>query len=165
MVAVLFGWFPACDIQANLSIGEGTPAEYMYFEWPYSEILGRNPNTTFAWHVEYPYFSDWHVPSHLMGFTTKAEQQPNGNWCYPPDGTAPGIEIEDALEIMTIGSARALQREHDIGSLEAGKFADLVILTVDPVEIDPYDLVDVDVELTMVGGVAEYCGPAFVGLC
>jgi predicted amidohydrolase YtcJ len=165
MVATVFGRFPACDFQANLPNGVGTPAEYMHYEWPYSEMVSLNPNTTFAWHVDYPYFFEWDVPSQLMGFTTKAEHLADGTWCYPPEGTAPGLDVEDALEIMTIGSARALKRESDIGSLEVGKYADLVILTVDPVEIDPYDLVDVDVELTMVGGRAEFCGPTFAGLC
>jgi predicted amidohydrolase YtcJ len=165
MVAVIFGQFPACAFQEGLATGVGTPAAYMDFEWPYAELTRSNPNTVFAWHVDYPYFFDWNVPDHLHGFVTRVERAADGTWCYPPEATAEGLDVAEALEIMTMGSAYAINREHEIGSLEAGKYADLTILSADPGVVDPFDLADVTVDFTMVAGVAEFCGPAFADQC
>lgn len=165
MVAVIFGAFPTCGILDGLANGEGTPSEYMEYEWPYPELLERNTGTTFAWHVDYPYFFDWDAPTHLVGFTTKAEMASDGTWCEPPPGMQGGIDVEDAIEIMTMGSAFALGREAEIGSIEAGKYADLVILSGDPTTLDRSALAAMEVELTIVGGVAEYCSGDFADLC
>lgn len=165
MVAVIFGAFPTCAILDGLANGEGTPAEYLDYEWPYPELLERNPGTTFAWHVDYPYFFDWDAPTHLVGFTTKAEMRSDGTWCEPPPGMQAGIDVEEAIEIMTMGSAFAIGREAEIGSIEAGKYADLVILSGDPTTLDRSVLAAMEVELTMVGGVAEYCSGDFADLC
>lgn len=45
-----------------------------------------------------------------------------------------------AVEMATIGGARALHREHELGSLEAGKLADVVIVETESVNMQPiYD--------------------------
>lgn len=51
------------------------------------------------------------------------------------DGTALGdpVPAETALELMTLGAARQLQLEQEIGSLEPGKRADLTWFDRDPV--------------------------------
>ncbi|MGH9846233.1 MAG: amidohydrolase family protein [Blastocatellia bacterium] len=45
---------------------------------------------------------------------------------------AAGLKPIDAIRAATITAARALKREKELGSIEAGKFADLVILNADP---------------------------------
>lgn len=108
---------------------------------------------------------NWDVPTHLVGFVAKAERTSDGTWCHAPEGMQGGIEVEDALEIMTMGSAYALGRDDEIGSIDVGRYADLVVLSQDPTVIDPYELADLDVLLTMVGGVAEYCSRGFTTPC
>lgn len=62
------------------------------------------------------------------------------------------ISVPEALHAMTLGAAYMLKMDHEVGSLEAGKFADVVALDQDPCDVDPDALRDVDVRGTMLGG-------------
>jgi len=58
--------------------------------------------------------------------------------------------------MMTVEAAYMLHREHELGTLEPGKLADLVVLSDDPQSTDVESLANIEVLLTMVGGVIEY---------
>ncbi len=62
------------------------------------------------------------------------------------------IPMTDALRWYTSGSAYAAFEEDLKGSLEVGKLADLVALSVDPVTASPSEVRDAKVLLTLVGG-------------
>lgn len=62
------------------------------------------------------------------------------------------ISIEEALRVCTLNGAHASFEEHEKGSLEPGKLADLVVLGRNPLTEDPSNLVSIPVERTMVGG-------------
>jgi len=53
---------------------------------------------------------------------------------------------------QTLHGAYASFEEHDKGSIERGKLADLVVLGRDPLQEDPFTLVKIPIERTMVGG-------------
>ena len=60
-----------------------------------------------------------------------------------------------ALRAMTIDAAWQVFQEDRIGSLEAGKLADLVILSGDPL-VDPERVRQLEVVETLIGGVSVY---------
>jgi hypothetical protein len=62
------------------------------------------------------------------------------------------ITIEEALRVCTLNGAYASFEEHEKGSLEPGKLADLVVLGRNPLTEDPMNLIAIPVERTMVGG-------------
>lgn len=62
------------------------------------------------------------------------------------------ITVEEALRVYTINAAYASFEEKIKGSIEAGKLADLVVLSDDPRKIEPSKIKDVKVEMTIVGG-------------
>ncbi|MFI7578951.1 amidohydrolase family protein [Kocuria kalidii] len=62
------------------------------------------------------------------------------------------IGVQEALEAVTIGGAYLLRTDHEVGSLEAGKFADLAVLADDPLAVAPEDIGDIHVLGTVVGG-------------
>ena len=75
-----------------------------------------------------------------------------------PDGWVPNekISLEEALRAYTWGGAYAGFMENKVGRLEPGKYADLVVLSEDLFQMDPLDIPDVRVEMTMVGGEMVY---------
>lgn len=81
-----------------------------------------------------------------------------------PSGRVLGAEerigVEQAVHAITLGGAYLLKMDHLVGSLEAGKFADLAVLEADPFSAEPQDLKHISVRGTVVGG-AHF--PAGVG--
>ena len=68
------------------------------------------------------------------------------------------IQLRDALLAYTRGSAAALGLEKELGSLELGKYADLVVLSKDILGHEAEALADINVTLTVVGGDTVYEG-------
>jgi imidazolonepropionase-like amidohydrolase len=46
--------------------------------------------------------------------------------------TEAGLKPQEAIQLATINAARMIGREKDLGSVEPGKLADMVILDADP---------------------------------
>jgi len=82
---------------------------------------------------------------------TTVEHTPEGGW-YPDEK----ISLEQAIRAYTLEGARATFDGAEKGSIEAGKLADLVILDRNLFEIAKKDILDVEVDLTMVDGEIVY---------
>jgi len=70
--------------------------------------------------------------------------------------SAESISIHDALKMQTMGSAYAAFQEKEIGSLEKGKFADMVIWDKNYYSIPADKIKDVKALTTFVGGKVVY---------
>ncbi len=75
-----------------------------------------------------------------------------------PDGWVPEqkITVEQAVKAYTINNAWAGFQENDLGTIEAGKLADLVVISDNIFEIAPENIKDTKVLMTMVGGQVMY---------
>jgi predicted amidohydrolase YtcJ len=71
-------------------------------------------------------------------------------------GSDQAITPEEALRMYTIDSARTQFRENEMGSLEPGKFADLVVLDGDPLTIQSSQIGSISVLGTLLNGRAVY---------
>jgi len=164
-VGILFASYPTCD--AN-SMSATIPDEALDWSWPWPSLLDTSPDAHFAWHSDAPnsWIDDPDPMTHLHGFVTRREVNEDGSVCQPPDWVADDVlSVEEALPMMTIEAAYALHRDDEIGSLKAGKLADLIILSDNPLEVDPDALLDIQVLMTMVGGNVEYCESGSAALC
>lgn len=60
--------------------------------------------------------------------------------------------VERAMRMVTIDAAYTLGVNDRVGSIEAGKFADFVVLDDDPRDVDPATIKDIDVVATILAG-------------
>jgi predicted amidohydrolase YtcJ len=62
------------------------------------------------------------------------------------------ISVREALEAITLDAAYQVRMEHEIGSLEVGKLADLTVLEQDPFEVPVEALKDIPIWGTVFEG-------------
>ena len=71
------------------------------------------------------------------------------------------ISLADALKASTLGAAYVLGLEEKIGSIEVGKFADLVVLEQNLFDIPKENISGTKVQLTMSNGIIVFESPNF----
>ena len=96
------------------------------------------------------------VTSMNVLYTAITRQDPKSHW--PEGGWLPSerIDAATALRNYTLGSAYAAGDEQNLGSLEPGKYADLVVLDQNPLTIDPQELQATKVQATYLAGNVIY---------
>lgn len=75
------------------------------------------------------------------------DKLPEGGWC--PDEK---LSLADSLKAYTIGSAYQMWNEEVTGTLEKGKFADIIVLDRNLFDADPEEILETTVVMTMLGG-------------
>jgi len=66
------------------------------------------------------------------------------------------LDVADVLHYYTYGSAQLLHSEDEVGTLEPGRYADLIVISEDPLGVSPKELKDIKVLATLVGGELTY---------
>ncbi len=94
----------------------------------------------------------WYTSDPLAGIYAAVTRQtlegtPEGGW-FPEER----IDVETALRAYTVNNAWVGGEEDEKGRIEEGYLADLAVLDRNILEIDPLDLKDVLVEMTLVEG-------------
>jgi predicted amidohydrolase YtcJ len=89
----------------------------------------------------------------LYAAVTRQDLQGN-----PPGGWFPGERLtrEEALRGFTLDAAWSLFLDKEVGSLEAGKRADLVVFARDPMTIPAAEIPRAEIDYTLVGGQVVY---------
>jgi predicted amidohydrolase YtcJ len=105
--------------------------------------------------------SDWPVDPLDEWFALKVGVTRTNAPNAPPEfhgrlGEDPGLSREAVLRAATVDAAYELHEDDVAGSLEAGKFADIVVLDRDPLKIPAEDIANVRVLETVVGGQTVY---------
>jgi predicted amidohydrolase YtcJ len=163
LVATIFGQYAGCTyVDGNWP----SPEEYQHWEVRWRSLLDANPDVHFAWHSDAPPIGKPKPMDNIYSFVTRRDFREDGTICEPAEWVKDdAITVEEALSIMTIEGAYALLRDHEIGSLKAGKLADLIILSDNPLEVSSEELLDIQTLLTMVGGEVVYCAPGKGDVC
>ena len=100
--------------------------------------------------------TDWSVFYGIYAAITRKQKDgtPEGGWF-----TEEAVTAEEALRAYTVWPARASGIDTLTGTLEAGKWADITIVDIDPLNAAPEALLEGRVLMTIVGGVVRYEQP------
>lgn len=90
-------------------------------------------------------------PSPLLNIQTAVTRRTSSGALH---GASQATTLDEALRAETINAARALRTDDRVGSIEAGKLADFVMLGADPFEVDPRTIGTIEVLGTWLGGEA-----------
>ncbi len=128
--------------------------------WADKRIGPERVKTTYAFrslldaHVVLAFGSDWFVAplDPLMGiYAATTRRTLDGKH---PDGWVPEqkISVAEAVHAYTVGSAYAAMEDDIKGSLEPGKLADIAILSKDIFHIEPVEIQNTKVDMTIFDG-------------
>jgi predicted amidohydrolase YtcJ len=103
-------------------------------------------------------------PDPLWGFYAAITRQDHAGW--PEGGWHPEQRMtrEEALKAFTLWGAYAAFEENIKGSIEPGKLADLVVLSDDIMKVEPKQILETAVELTIVGGEVVFSSGTLAGI-
>ncbi|MEM9633109.1 MAG: amidohydrolase family protein [Pseudomonadota bacterium] len=107
--------------------------------------------------------SDWPAAGYISEYrplvairTAVMRQLPGRDEVPPLGGEEARVSVDLAIRANTINAAYGMGRDHEVGSLEVGKKADLIVLSENLYDIDPSTIHEVDVLYTMMGGKLTY---------
>jgi len=92
-------------------------------------------------------------PNPMHGIYSAVTRKTKSGQTVSPTET---VGIMDAIRGYTMHAAYASFEEHIKGSIEAGKLADLVVLSDNILEKDPEEILNLKVDMTVVDGEVEY---------
>jgi len=135
------------------------PARFKYME-PASYLAAAGARITYG--------SDWPVDPLNEWFALKVgitrENDPAAGAKYAGRlSTDAGLTLPAVLRAITANAAFELHAEQEVGSLETGKLADLIVLDRNLFRIPPRQIAEVKVLLTVVGGQVVYQGANIEG--
>ncbi len=114
--------------------------------YPWKSLMNHGAKLVFG--------SDWPVANHnpmagLRAAVTRksADGTPKDGW-----NATEAVTLEEALDIYTRGGAYGAGWEDHVGTLEPGKYADMVVLSRNLFEIDPLEFDNVIVTQTWIDG-------------
>lgn len=132
--------------------------------WATERIGSHRAKTTYAFRslldagAMLAFGSDWFVAplDPLQGIYAAVTRCPLGDSRLAGWVPEQKISVAEAVQAYTLGSAFASQSEHVKGSLEPGKLADIAVLSDDIFEIDPHQIRETKVDMTIFDGKVIY---------
>lgn len=132
------------------NIGAFVGMERMDRAYPVKSLIEAGAAQTFG--ADWPaaaYFSTY-KPLNLL--EVAVTRQLPGEIEMPVRNEQERLPLEDAIAGMTIRAAKQVEADGDIGSIEVGKKADLVVLARDLFEVPAHQIHDVSVDMTLMDG-------------
>ncbi|NWF70717.1 MAG: amidohydrolase family protein, partial [Chloroflexi bacterium] len=124
-------------------------------QWAYNARLQIDQGVAYAFGSDSPIEPfDPFKGIHAAVTRRRADGAPGEDGWYP----ALRLSVDEALRGFTLGAAYAAGTEAFSGRLAPGYLADLVLIDRDPYQIAPHQLLNINVQGTMVAGVWRFGG-------
>lgn len=122
-------------------------------------LRAANPGMLISWHGDGPFIPGTPLQHMYTPITRGAVDADSGEVCAPEGwtNTAP-VSVEETIRMTTINAATAMQLDDAIGSIEVGKYADIIVLDADPFGPDPVVAIAENRPVaTLIGGSLMFC--------
>jgi predicted amidohydrolase YtcJ len=130
------------DVNEKVSrIGE----ERCQYEWPFKTMLENN--ATLAFGTDFPVAGINPFPN-IYAAVTRCDERGELFGTNPQER----ISLAETLKAYTYGSACAINREKELGTLEAGKLADIIVLDKNIFAGPKEEILNASVKLTIMDG-------------
>ena len=137
------------DTVTNMAARYGAPRQELFYR--IQDVL--RPGGRVSLGTDWPaagYFSTYKpLDSIQIGVTRQLIGDPAAEVLSPADQR---LTVQQAVHANTLGAAYQIRLDALVGSLEAGKRADLIVLDRNILEIDPHDIHRANVTMTMMDG-------------
>jgi predicted amidohydrolase YtcJ len=122
---------------------------------PVKDLLAAGLNVH-AEGVEEPLYRIERLVTRTSGFRPRRERAPGAPPTQRTWAPEQAIDRAQALRMVTINAARFISEEDMLGSIEKGKYADMVVLDGDYMGVADDELQELEPVLTIVGGEIRY---------
>ena len=119
------------------------------FEWPHKSFIESGAMLSFS--SDFPVVGINPFPT-IYAAVTRCDDQGQLSGINPQER----ISIAEALRAYTYGSAFAIHREKELGTLETGKLADIVVLNMNLFSCPVEEIPNASVKMTMMDGQIVY---------
>jgi predicted amidohydrolase YtcJ len=128
------------------------------WQYPFASILHAGGRLAMG--------SDWPVttPDPLKEIEVAVTRRPHGKPGEEPFLPEERLTLEDALDAFTTGSSYVNHLDHETGSIEEGKLADLAVIDRDLFAVPPEELGQAKVILTLIEGQPVFTDMTLVDL-
>ncbi|HEX9887266.1 MAG TPA: amidohydrolase family protein [Longimicrobiales bacterium] len=159
--AVVWGVFNAC-IEPDLGWASFLDDDQRQWLRQHRAVIDGNPDIAVAFHSDVPWTEG--SPFHqLLGLTAMAQYDDAFGGPCPGPAWLSGHEVTvpEAIRMMTISAARVMGIADEVGSIEVGKRADLVVFANNPLGQSGFELLDNHVSATLIDGDTVWCDDAW----
>jgi predicted amidohydrolase YtcJ len=119
------------------------------YQWPFQSLL--NSGAKLAFGADYP-VAPFNPLESIHDAVARLDCEGNPLNINPWEA----ISLADALRAYSIGSAYSVGMERKLGTLEVGKYADIIAFDKNPFDMDPREIKDLSVTMSMVAGEVVY---------
>jgi len=152
----------------NLAEEEGINNMFRWRDYANAGVImtasAYNPPPLDAAGIYKEYYDDSHIS--VMGLIYRSVTQIGLGGTQPESWMLQRVlSVDELLPMLTINGAYATFEEDVKGSLAPGKYADIVILSDNPLTMPVEKLIEIEVLMTMIGGNVEYCTDRAKALC